>query len=90
MGVLLLMNIHQLPSIADYWSNHKCLGVPSISAVFPANRFNHLLASLNLVTIVMQSLVGTQNTINYIKLGLLWKVFCKSVYLCITHTGRIP
>ena len=41
------MNIHQLPSIADCWSNHKCLWVPTISAVFLANRFNHLLASLN-------------------------------------------
>ena len=46
VGVLLLMGIHQLPSIADYWSTHKYLGVPTISAVFPANRFNHLLASI--------------------------------------------
>ena len=47
VGVLLLMGIHQLPSIADYWSTHKYLGVPTISAVFPANRFNHLLASIH-------------------------------------------
>ena len=47
VGILLLMGIHQLPSIADYWSTHKYLGVPTISAVFPANRFNHLLASIH-------------------------------------------
>ena len=47
VGVLLLMGIHQLPSIADYWSTHKYLGAPTISAVFPANRFNHLLASIH-------------------------------------------
>ena len=47
VGVLLLMGIHQLPSIADYWSTHKYLGIPTISAVFPANRFNHLLASIH-------------------------------------------
>ena len=47
VGVLLLMGIHKLPSIADYWSTHKYLGVPNISAVFPANRLNHLLASIH-------------------------------------------
>ena len=47
VGVLLLMGIHQLPCIADYWSTHKYLGVASIAAVFPANRFNHLLASIH-------------------------------------------
>ena len=47
VGVLLLMGIHHLTSIADYWSTHKYLGVPTISAVFPANRFNRLLASIH-------------------------------------------
>ena len=47
IGVLLLMGIHQLPCLADYWSTHNYLGVPSIAAVFPANRFNHLLASIH-------------------------------------------
>ena len=47
VGVLLLIGIHQLPCIADYWSTHKYLGVPGIAAVFPANRFNHLLASIH-------------------------------------------
>ena len=47
VGVL-LMGIHQLiPCIADHWSTHKYLGVPSIAAVFPANRFNHLLESIH-------------------------------------------
>ena len=47
VGVLLLMGIHQLPCIADYWSTHKYLEVASIAAVFPANRFNHLLTSIH-------------------------------------------
>ena len=47
VGVLLLMGIHQLSCLADYWSTHNYLGVPSIAAVFPANRFNHLLASIH-------------------------------------------
>ena len=47
VGVLLLMGINQIPCIADYWSTHKYLSVPSIAAVLPANHFNHLLTSIH-------------------------------------------
>ena len=41
------MGINQIPCIADYWSTHKYLSVPSIAAVLQANCFNHLLASIH-------------------------------------------
>ena len=78
VGVLLLMGIHKLPSIADCWSTHKYLGIPNISAVFPANHFNHLSALIHFNDNSAAKPCGDQVMINYIKLDLLLRVFYRN------------
>lgn len=42
IGMAILMGIHRLPQVRDYWSGAWGLGVPEISAVMPLYRFESI------------------------------------------------
>ena len=48
IGMLLVMGIHRLPEVSDYWSKNPLLGVSSISKCMPILRFKSLLRCLHL------------------------------------------
>lgn len=42
IGINILMGIHRLPSLIDYWSSDSALRVPYITSKMPRNRFEQL------------------------------------------------
>ena len=48
IGMFLMMGIHRLPSIPDYWSKNPILGVQCISRCMPLLRFKALMRCLHL------------------------------------------
>ena len=49
LGAVLLMGIHVLPRITNYWSQDKFLGVEALSRCFTRDRFRALLRNLHVV-----------------------------------------
>lgn len=47
IGCFILMGIHQLPHLQNYWSSDPYLGVASISQVMPAKRFKKLIENVH-------------------------------------------
>ena len=43
LGTIILMGIHRMPTVADYWSTNPGTGAPSVVRTFPLNRFMQLL-----------------------------------------------
>ncbi|XP_037034384.1 piggyBac transposable element-derived protein 4-like [Bradysia coprophila] len=48
VGMLILMGIHQLPTLKCYWSSDPILRVDAIAAVMPASRFKKIVENLHL------------------------------------------
>ena len=49
LGAILLMGIHVLPRITNYWSKDRFLGVGALSRCFTRTRFRALLRNLHMV-----------------------------------------
>lgn len=47
IGCLIVMGIHQLPHLKNYWSSDPALGVPFISEVMSARRFKKLVENIH-------------------------------------------
>ena len=38
LGIIIAMGVHELPTLADYWSSDSLLGVPGIAAGMPIDQ----------------------------------------------------
>ena len=47
LGTIILMGIHRMPALADYWSSNPGIGAPSVVRAFPMNRFMQLLRTIH-------------------------------------------
>lgn len=47
-GMLIIMGIHQLPHLCNYWSSDPILGVESVSKIMSLKRFKKLVEALHL------------------------------------------
>ena len=43
----MLMGLHTLPALENYWSTNYYLGTPNIVAKFPRDRFKNILRELH-------------------------------------------
>lgn len=48
IGMLIIMGIHRLPHVSNYWSSDPILGVESVSKVMPLKRFKKLVENIHL------------------------------------------
>ena len=48
LGMILIMGVHRLPQLKDYWSANPLLGVKGITSGMPWRRFRVLLTTLHL------------------------------------------
>ena len=48
LGLLIVMSIHKVPWLRDYWSESWALGVPAFAQVMPRNRFFDILVRIHL------------------------------------------
>ena len=49
LGVIIIMGIHRLPEIDNYWSSDHLLGVEAIKKCMSRNRFWHIWSNVHLV-----------------------------------------
>jgi len=47
LGTIMLMGLHTLPALENYWSTNYYLGTPNIVAKFPRDRFKNILRELH-------------------------------------------
>jgi len=48
LGVMIIMGIHQLPHLANYWSSDPILSVSSVSQVLSSKRYKKLIENIHL------------------------------------------
>jgi hypothetical protein len=48
IGLQIIMGIHQLPHLKNYWSSDPILGVPAVSNVISAKRFKKIVENIHL------------------------------------------
>lgn len=48
IGVFILMGIHRLPRLSNYWSSDPLLCVPAISQIMPSKRYKKLIENLHI------------------------------------------
>lgn len=68
IGMLILMGIHQLPSLKCYWSSDPILRVDAVAQVMPASRYKKIVENLHLNDNTKQL---PRNDANYDKLHKL-------------------
>lgn len=48
IGMMVIMGIHQLPHLANFWSSDPFLAVPSVAQVMPSKRYKKLIENIHL------------------------------------------
>ena len=49
LGIVILMGIHRLPRVKNYWSTDSLLGVPAVQQSMPLNRFWAIWSTIHVV-----------------------------------------
>ena len=69
LSIIIAMGVHELPTLADYWSSDSLLGVLGIAAGMPIDRFKVLLPCFHLTTTLQQCPVTRLDTTDCTKSG---------------------
>ena len=81
LGIILLMGIHRLPRIKNYWSRDKFMGIPDLHRYLSSTRFWALWSNLHLVD--NQTIANTEGISHKIQplLDVLSKTFLEAYNL---------